>query len=121
MAILSKSAIYGIRATLYIALSEEQNDHPHTSIRKISDDLDISFHFLTKILQTLTQQGIIGSARGPKGGVHLARPTKEVSLLDIITAIEGKPVTCASKILEGYRAPYTATVISRLAAAGAVF
>lgn len=35
--------------------------------------------------------------------------------------IEGKPVTCASKILEGYRAPYTATVISRLAAAGAVF
>ena len=35
--------------------------------------------------------------------------------------IEGKSVTCASKILEGYRAPYTATVISRLAAAGAVF
>ena len=89
MAVLSKSAIYGIRATLYVALAEEQNEHPHTSIRKIADDLDISFHFLTKILQTLTQQGIVGSTRGPKGGVHLATPTQEVSLLDIITAIEG--------------------------------
>src|ERR1700720_541989 len=48
----------------------------------------------------------------PLGGVPLA-------IKDIINVI-GQPCTCASKILRGYRAPYTATVVQRLRAAGAI-
>lgn len=87
MALISKSCEYGLRATLYIAAS---GDAGYVSIRDISRDLDISFHFLTKILQKLTQHGILKSSRGPSGGVALARPVKSVTLLDIVQAIEDR-------------------------------
>src|SRR5256885_15760174 len=48
----------------------------------------------------------------PLGGVPIA-------IKDIIN-VKGQPCTCASKILNGYRAPYDATVIQKLRAAGAI-
>jgi Rrf2 family iron-sulfur cluster assembly transcriptional regulator len=84
--VLSKACSYGILASLYMARKEEGK---YISIREISNDLDISFHFLTKILQTLTEEGLIVSLRGPKGGVALAKDADSISLFDIITAIDG--------------------------------
>ena len=86
MLLLSNTCNYGIRAALYVA---SQDDLKFVPIRKIADDLKISFHFLTKILQMLTQKNIMVSYRGPNGGVSFARPTSEISLLDIIDAIDG--------------------------------
>jgi len=86
MAFISKSCEYGMRAALYIAA---QKDKKYVSIREASEKLDISFHFLTKILQQLTENGIMRSYRGPSGGVQLAKPLKDVSLYDIVLAIEG--------------------------------
>ncbi len=83
---ISKSCEYGLRAALYVASRKTED---YVSIREISDTLDISFHFLTKILQRLTEQGILQSYRGPHGGVSLARSPTDVTMLDIITAIEG--------------------------------
>ena len=83
---LSKSCVYGIRAVLYLTL----NDHRQfVSIKEISQKLDISFHFLTKILQILTQQGLIVSFKGPTGGVKLGRDPKSISVLDIIIILDG--------------------------------
>lgn len=84
--LLSKSCEYGLRATLYLASLESER---YVSIRKISEDLDISFHFLTKIFQTLTQASLMQSFRGPNGGIALARPASEITLRDIVIAIEG--------------------------------
>ncbi len=84
--LLSKSAEYGIRATLHLASLEEER---YVSIRAISDQLNISFHFLTKIFQKLTQAGMIRSFRGPNGGVALARAATQITLLDLIVAIDG--------------------------------
>lgn len=86
---LSKSCVYGIRAVLYIAL---QGDSGYTSIRKISDELDISFHFLTKILQKLTQNNLLNSYRGPYGGISLAKPAHDITLLDIVSNIDGEKI-----------------------------
>jgi len=83
---LSKTCIYGIRAVLYTAT---QNDKKFIPISTISTNLGISFHFLTKILQILTQKGIMNSYRGPHGGVALALPAESVKLLDIVKAIDG--------------------------------
>ncbi len=86
---LSKSSSYGLRAALYVAL------HPHrerVSIKDISQQLNISFHFLTKILQLLTRAGLLSSITGPHGGVQLARDSRHISLRDIIQAIEGPEV-----------------------------
>lgn len=82
---LSKSCTYAVRASVYLALRHEARFVP---IREISEQLDISYHFLTKILQTLTNKDILSSYRGPKGGVGLARPAAKISILDIILAME---------------------------------
>ena len=70
----------------YIASEENRQYIP---IREISDKLDISFHFLTKILQILTQNHLLISFRGPNGGVALARSPESISLMEIIQAIDG--------------------------------
>lgn len=84
--VLSKACSYGILATLYIARKEREGYVP---IREISEQLKISFHFLTKILQTLNENDILESFRGPKGGVRLNKKPADVTLLDIINAIDG--------------------------------
>jgi Rrf2 family protein len=45
--------------------------------------------FLTKILQPLIKDGIVGSQRGVGGGFYLAKPPEEISLLDIVKSQEG--------------------------------
>lgn len=84
--LLSKSCVYGLRASLYLA--SNQNGH-YISISQLSDKLDISFHFLTKILQQLTAAGLLESLKGPKGGVRLTMSGSEISLLEIVVAIDG--------------------------------
>ena len=85
---LSKGTIYGIRACLLVASMKRENFVP---IREISEELNISFHFLSKILQSLTHAGILKSLRGPRGGVALALPASEIVLKDLVEAIEGIP------------------------------
>lgn len=84
--LLSKSCIYGLRASLYLA---PKGDLEFISIRQMSEDLDISFHFLTKILQQLTADGLMESYKGPNGGVKLTDKGINATLLDIVIAIDG--------------------------------
>lgn len=86
MLLLSKTCNYGIRAALYVASKKDQQFVP---IRLIAEELNISFHFLTKILQILTQKNIMNSYRGPNGGVSLAKPADQITIYDIIEAIDG--------------------------------
>jgi Rrf2 family protein len=88
MRLLSKTCIYGIRAALYLASLEPEK--AYIPIRQISEYLQLSFHFLTKIFQILTNHDIVISYRGPNGGVSLAKPANEIKLIDVILAIEGE-------------------------------
>ncbi len=84
--LLSKSCVYGLRAALYLANQQKGTFIP---IRQMSDKLEISFHFLTKILQQLTAEGILESFKGPNGGVRLVRTGNDIHLMDIVVAIDG--------------------------------
>ena len=86
---LSKSCIYGLRAAIFVALVKKNS---YVSIREISSKLDISFYFLTKILQILTQNKLMISFKGPKGGVQLAKPADQISLMEVVIAIDGQKV-----------------------------
>lgn len=86
--LLSKACIYGIRASLFMAAMHKQN-RQFVPIREVSDGLDLSFHFLTKILQQLTAAGLMESYKGPNGGITLTREPKEIMLIEIVTAIDG--------------------------------
>ena len=83
--ILSKTCDYAMRAAFYIA---DQQDRNFVPIREVSEKLEISFHFLTKILQILTQKKIMTSFKGPNGGVTLARPADSILLTEIVKAID---------------------------------
>ncbi|MDC1068767.1 Rrf2 family transcriptional regulator [Candidatus Kapabacteria bacterium] len=87
MALLSKSCIYGIRASIFVAIKYEEDKY--LSIPQIANELQLSSHFLTKILQKLTIKEILLSYRGPNGGVKLKNNPEEVKLLEIIEAIDG--------------------------------
>jgi len=84
--LLSKSCVYGLRASIYLAAHDSNGFMP---IRKLSDRLEISFHFLTKILQQLTAAGILESYKGPNGGVRLMRSGEKITLMEVVMAIDG--------------------------------
>lgn len=84
--LLSSACEYALRASLYLATLKEDRYVP---IRKISEALDISGPFLTKIFQQLTQAGLMESFRGPTGGVAFAKAPDDISVKDVILAIDG--------------------------------
>ncbi len=84
--LLSKSCEYGLRATLYLSSLDQEG---YVSIGTISEELDISFPFLTKIFQKLNDADLLTSQRGPRGGVALTQSPDEVSLYEIVVAIDG--------------------------------
>jgi len=84
--LLSKSCEYAIQASLYLAKNYET---PYVPIKEIAEKSNISFHFLGKILQTLTKKGLLISYKGPNGGVSLAKSPEEITLLDVVKAIDG--------------------------------
>lgn len=86
--LLSKSCRYGLRATMFIA-AQAPGRRGFVPINIIAEKLNIPFHFLTKVLQQLTHAGLLESFRGPTGGVALARPPQELSVADVVVAMEG--------------------------------
>ena len=93
---LSQSCIYAIRATILISSKDSKDNNNYIPVKELSDELNISFHFLTKTLQHLTHANILESYTGPKGGVKLAKPANKIFLIDIIEAIDGEDIfnTC---------------------------
>jgi len=94
---LSKSCVYALRAAVYVAAKEHDAFVP---IGEIATHLNLSFHFLTKILQTLTKKEIMESFKGPRGGVRLKKPSSTIRLIDIVEAIDG--VNVFNKCILGF-------------------
>ena len=84
--IYSKPCMHGMRAMIHIATCSSD-----TPVRgeDIARDAGLPQPFLSKILKTLASKGILHSVRGPGGGFRLARPAGEVTLLDVVEAIDG--------------------------------
>ncbi len=78
---------YAIRAMLFLATKQFGS---LSQTAAIAEEGDIPKPFLRKILSTLTKAGLIESFRGINGGIKLSRPAKNISLLQIIEAIDGK-------------------------------
>lgn len=84
--IFSKKCEYGIQAVLYLAAHME-NDV--TSAEEIAKKLNIPKEFVSKILQSLTESGIVASKKGKAGGFYLAKKPEKILLIDIVAAIDG--------------------------------
>lgn len=83
---LTRGGEYGIRGVLYLA---QQNDGKVSMLSAIAKAQDVPPRFLAKIFQALAKGGVVKSHRGAKGGFSLARPASEITIKDVIEAIEG--------------------------------
>jgi Rrf2 family protein len=82
---LSARADYALRAAIELAASKEG----HVTSDQLAKAQQIPAKFLEAILTQLRRAGLVRSQRGPDGGFWLARPAGEISLADIIRAIDG--------------------------------
>ncbi len=82
---ISRKSDYAIRAISYILMNRNEK----ISTKKIAEDLNIPYKFLTQIFLELVRKGILVSERGSRGCIRLKKMPHEVSLLDIIEAVEG--------------------------------
>ena len=84
--VITRATEYAIRALLYLAM------HPKGQIvykKDICKSQNVTPAFLTKILQPLIKNGIVGSQRGVGGGFFLLLDPAEITLLDVIESQEG--------------------------------
>ena len=81
---LSARADYALRAAIELAAG-----NGHITAEQLARAQRIPGEFLEAILTQLRRAGLVRSQRGPDGGFWLARPAGEISLADIIRAIDG--------------------------------
>ena len=82
---LSARADYALRAAIELAGAQDG----HVTAEQLAQAQNIPGKFLETILTHLRRSNIVRSQRGPDGGFWLARPAAEISLADIIRAIDG--------------------------------
>jgi Rrf2 family protein len=82
---VSAKADYAVRAAAELAAAEEGP----IKGERLADAQDIPLQFLEHILLELKHAGIVRARRGAKGGYWLARPAEEVTIADVVRAVEG--------------------------------
>jgi Rrf2 family protein len=83
---ITRQADYAVRAVLYLAGLENEGRAP---TRQIARKGQIPPSFLAKIVSQLSVAGVVLTSRGARGGVSLARSSNDISLLEVIEAIDG--------------------------------
>jgi len=83
---ITRQADYAVRAVLYLARLG-QEDRAATS--QVAQEQHIPPSFLAKIISQLSIAGLLHTSRGARGGVMLAREPKDITLLEVIEAIDG--------------------------------
>ncbi len=83
---LTKRGDYAVRAMLALARADGNG---RLSARRISDAMAIPVRFLPQVLTDLARADLIEASPGRSGGYRLARPAADISLLQVIEAVEG--------------------------------
>ena len=86
----SKGCEYGIRALTVIAEAGKENRK--IGIKEICKSSKTPESFTAKILQNLVKRGIVSSQKGPAGGFYLSKKLENITLYDIVEAIDGKGI-----------------------------
>ena len=86
---LSKKADYALIAMKHLAV---RGDRASSSAREIAELYGVPIELMAKVLQRLVRRGLLSSHQGTRGGYHLGRAPGQISVADVIQAIDG-PVT----------------------------
>ena len=83
---ISAKADYAVRAAVELAAATDERP---VKAERIASAQDIPLNFLENILGELRHAGVVRSHRGAEGGFRLAKPAAEITIADIIRAVEG--------------------------------
>ena len=93
---VSTKGRYGLRALLDIALHQDEGP---LSIQSIAEHQGLPERYLEQLMVPLRKAGLVSSVRGPQGGYVLGRNPKDITVGNIVRALEGPvaPVACVSE------------------------
>jgi Rrf2 family protein len=83
---ITRQADYALRAMIYLA---QLDPTQRAATSQIAEEQKIPPSFLAKIISQLSIAGLIHTSRGARGGVSLARTPEEISILEVVEAIDG--------------------------------
>jgi Rrf2 family protein len=83
---ITRSGEYGLRGLVFLAT---QPPEKVTLVSEVSREQNIPETFLAKIFQRLSKAGILRSVRGANGGFTLRKPAHDITMREIIEALEG--------------------------------
>jgi Rrf2 family protein len=98
---LTRASSYALHAVAYMAA--QKSDRPVAS-HKIAQERNIPERFLLKVLKPLVSARVLHSIKGPNGGYRLARPASDISMLEILEAVDG-PIRGQSPLTEEHNGP----------------
>ncbi|MDH4559735.1 Rrf2 family transcriptional regulator [Pseudomonas sp. BN411] len=87
MALYSAGVEYGIHCLLYLA--DEKGNGREASVRALAELQGVPPELLAKVFTRLAKAGLVAATEGVRGGFRLARPADEITVLDIVRAIDG--------------------------------
>jgi Rrf2 family protein len=83
---LTRASTYALHALAYMAT--QKKDSP-TASHIIAEKRRIPERFLLKVLKPLVAAQVLTSVKGPNGGYRLARPASDITVLEVLEAVEG--------------------------------
>ncbi len=81
---ISSTARYALCAVVYLG---ERSGKP-VAAHEIAAATGVPFDYLSKVLHTLSHAGVVNGRRGPSGGFTLAKPADQMSLIEVVRAID---------------------------------
>jgi Rrf2 family transcriptional regulator, cysteine metabolism repressor len=96
----STKAEYGVR--VMVELAKRAGDEP-VPLAEIADRGELPLAYLEHLVARLRKAGLVDSRRGSHGGYLLARPTTEITMAEVVEALEGSiaPIECISETADG--------------------
>jgi Rrf2 family protein len=100
---ITRQADYAVRAVYHLTKLGPDN---RAATSQIAEEQHIPPSFLAKIISQLSVAGLLHTSRGARGGVSLARDPEEISLLDVVEAIDG-PILLNECVADGADCKFT--------------
>jgi len=73
-----------------VASLAQLEDRATASAAQLAEHFDVPPAYLAKQLQALVRAGVLHATTGPRGGFRLARPPAEITMLDVVEAVDGR-------------------------------
>jgi Rrf2 family protein len=104
---ITREADYGIRTILYLAGKQDGKETERVSTRDLAEEMGIPYRFLRNITRKLVDAGLVNSQRGKGGGLKLALPKHNLSLLDVLQVMDRDGIRLNDCLADEFECPRT--------------